>query len=260
MRRLVPLLAFALAAIVARPVVAAEGVVLLHGLARSPRSLGKLEAELTRAGFAVVNLGYPSRSAGIERLADDALTAALADPRLLGCTRIHFVTHSMGGILLRSYAARRPLPKLGRVVMLAPPNQGSEVVDRIGHWGLFKYINGPAGQELGTGADATPNRLGPVPFELGVIAGNRSINGINSLMIDGPDDGKVSVERTKVAGMKEHLVLPVTHPLMMNDDAVIAATLHFLSTGRFHRTFIIPSQTPANLPAPCVPATSPSSP
>ena len=233
MRRLVPLLVFALAAILARPVVAAEGVVLLHGLARSPRSLGKLEAELTRAGFVVVNLGYTSRSASIERLTDEALAAALADPRLQDCNRIHFVTHSLGGILLRSYVARHSLPHLGRVVMLGPPNQGSEVVDRIGHWRLFKFVNGPAGQELGTGADATPNRLGPVAFELGVIAGSRSINGINSLMIDGPDDGKVSIERTKVAGMKDHLVLPVTHPLMMTDEAVIAATLRFLATGKF---------------------------
>lgn len=233
MRRLMPVLGFALAAILAQPAVATEGVVLLHGLARSPRSLDRLETELTRAGFAVVNLGYPSRSASIERLADEALAAALADPRLQDCTRIHFVTHSMGGILLRSYAARHPLPKLGRAVMLAPPNQGSEVVDRIGHWRLFKYLNGPAGQELGTGPDATPNHLGPVPFELGVIAGNRSINWINSLMIDGPDDGKVSVERTKVTGMKDHLVLPVTHPLMMNDAAVIAATLRFLANGQF---------------------------
>jgi len=233
MRRLVPLLVFALAAILAQPAGATEGVVLLHGLARSPRSLDKLETKLTRAGFAVVNLGYPSRSAPIASLADEAIASALADPRLQGCARIHFVTHSLGGILLRSYTARHPLPQLGRVVMLGPPNQGSEVVDRIGHWRLFKYINGPAGQELGTGPDATPNRLGPVPFELGIIAGSRSINGINSLMIAGPDDGKVSIERTKVAGMKDHLVLPVTHPLMMNDETVIAATLRFLVTGGF---------------------------
>lgn len=233
MRRHASLLLLAFAAAIVQSAVAADGVILLHGLARTPRSLGHLEAELTRAGFVVVNVGYPSRSAGIAQLGDTAITAALADPRLTPCHRIHFVTHSMGGILLRSYAARHPLPKPGRVVMLAPPNQGSEVVDRIGHWSLVRLINGPAGQELGTGHDATPNRLGPVPFELGVIAGNRSINWINSLMIAGPDDGKVSVERTKVAGMKAHLVLPVTHPLMMNDETVIAATLRFLRTGSF---------------------------
>jgi hypothetical protein len=143
------------------------------------------------------------------------------------------VTHSLGGILLRAYTAKFEIAKLGRVVMLGPPNQGSEVVDRIGPWRLFKSINGPAGQELGTGPDSLPNRLGPVNFELGVIAGDRSINWINSAMIDGPDDGKVSVERSKVAGMKEHAVFHVTHPMMMKNRAVIDATLRFLVTGSF---------------------------
>jgi hypothetical protein len=129
--------------------------------------------------------------------------------------------------------AKLGIPKLGRVVMLGPPNQGSEVVDRIGAWKLFKRINGPAGGELGTGPDSLPNRLGPVDFELGVIAGDRSINWINSAMIKGPDDGKVSVERTKVAGMKEHVVFHVTHPMIMKNGAVIDATLRFLATGSF---------------------------
>lgn len=233
MRRLALLLLMAFVAASGPSASAAEGVILLHGLARSPRSLGKLEAALARAGYRVVNLGYPSRTAGIAQLSETAIPASLADPRLAGCSQIHFVTHSMGGILLRAYAATHTIPKLGRVVMLGPPNQGSEVVDRLGHWSAFRFINGPAGQELGTSPGAIPNRLGPVAFELGVIAGNRSINWINSLMIAGPDDGKVSVERTKVAGMKDHLVLPVTHPLMMTNAAVIAATLRFLASGHF---------------------------
>jgi pimeloyl-ACP methyl ester carboxylesterase len=195
--------------------------------------MGRLESALTRAGHVVVNVGYPSRTAGIERLSDEVIPAALADPRLQSCGRIHFVTHSLGGILVRAYTANHGIPKLGRVVMLGPPNQGSEIVDRIGPWKLFKKINGPAGQELGTGPDSLPNRLGPVDFELGVIAGDRSINWINSTMIQGPDDGKDSVERTKVAGMKEHAVFHVTHPMMMKNRNVIDATLRFLATGGF---------------------------
>jgi len=211
----------------------ADGVILLHGLARNSGSMRRLESDLTRAGHVVVNIGYPSRTAGIGQLSEEVIPVALADARLRECGRIHFVTHSLGGILLRAYAAKFEIAKLGRVVMLGPPNQGSEVVDRIGPWRLFKSINGPAGQELGTGPDSLPNRLGPVNFELGVIAGDRSINWINSTMIEGPDDGKVSVERTKVAGMKEHVVFRVTHPLMMKNRAVIAATLRFLATGSF---------------------------
>jgi pimeloyl-ACP methyl ester carboxylesterase len=211
----------------------ADGVILLHGLARSAGSMGRLEARLGDAGHVVVNVDYPSRTAGIEQLSEEVISAALADPRLRSCDKIHFVTHSLGGILLRAYVANFGIPKLGRVVMLGPPNQGSEVVDRIGPWRLFKSINGPAGQELGTGSDSLPNRLGPVDFELGVIAGDRSINWINSAMIEGPDDGKVSVERTKVVGMKEHVVFHVTHPMMMKNRAVIDATLRFLTTGSF---------------------------
>jgi hypothetical protein len=117
--------------------------------------------------------------------------------------------------------------------MLAPPNRGSEVVDKIGDWKAFRKLNGPAGSEMGTGSGSTPNALGPVSFELGVIAGDRSINWINSSMIPGPDDGKVSIENTKVEGMKAHLVVHATHPYLMKNRKAIQATLVFLKSGTF---------------------------
>ena len=212
---------------------ATEGVVLLHGLWRSSSSMEEMETELMDAGFFVVNFAYPSRSASVEELSDLAIGEALKDAKLEDCSKIHFVAHSLGGLLIRSYFARHEHSRLGRVVMLGPPNQGSEVADNLSAWWLYRKINGPAGIELGTDGESTPIKLGPVDFELGVIAGDRSINWINSMMIEGSDDGKVSVERTKVEGMSEHIVLHVTHPYLMKSDEVIEATLRFLETGSF---------------------------
>jgi triacylglycerol lipase len=212
---------------------ATEGVVLLHGLCRRSGSMHKMERALSEAGFRVDNVDYPSRTTSIEQLSELVITEALSSPRLKDYTRIHFVTHSLGGILVRSYFQRHPSERLGRVVMLGPPNRGSEVVDRIGSWWLFGQLNGPAGRELGTDADSTPNRLGPVEFALGVIAGDRSINWINSLMIRGKNDGKVSVERTKVAGMQDHVTIHATHPFLMKNKEAIHYTVRFLRTGAF---------------------------
>ena len=213
---------------------ATEGVVLLHGLGRTSACMRRMAEALAEAGYHVENVDYPSRTAPIAQLADEAIGRALAEPRLQPCTRIHFVTHSLGGILVRSYCSRHRIGRLGRVVMLGPPNRGSEVVDHLRKWRLFRKFYGPAGCELGTDADSTPNTLGPVDFELGVIAGDQSINWINSLMIAGPDDGKVSLERTKVVGMKAWLVIHATHPFLMTNREAIEGTLSFLKTGMFN--------------------------
>lgn len=215
---------------------AQETVILLHGLCRTSHSLAKMERTLTEAGYAVRNVAYPSRTASIQKLADDAIGKAVADCQRDGATKIDFVTHSLGGILVRNYLARQTLPSLGRVVMLAPPNQGSEVVDKLGGLLLFKWINGPAGKELGTDETSTPNQLGPANFPVGIIAGDRSINWINSLLIPGRDDGKVSVERTKLAGMSDHLVIHAMHPFIMRNHEAIRQTVQFLRTGSFDHT------------------------
>ncbi|HEX3625763.1 MAG TPA: alpha/beta fold hydrolase [Verrucomicrobiae bacterium] len=210
-----------------------ENVILLHGLCRTSRSMAKMQRALTEAGYTVWNVDYPSRTAKISKLADNAIDKALAQCRQDGATKIDFVTHSMGGILVRSYLARHNVPDLGRVVMLTPPNQGSEVVDKLGGLALFKWINGPAGNELGTSKDSLPNRLGPPNFPVGIIAGDRSINWINSLLIPGPDDGKVSVKRAKLAGMTDFIVIHSTHPLIMRNRQAIQQTIAFLRNGTF---------------------------
>ena len=212
---------------------AGDGVILLHGLCRTKASMNKMAARMTDEGYVVVNVEYASRQGKIAELSEQVVGGALRDPRLKDCKTIHFVTHSLGGILVRKYFKDNPQERLGRVVMLSPPNQGSEVVDRIGHWTLFKWINGPAGGQLGTGPDSVPNSLGPVSFELGVITGDRSINWINSSMIKGNDDGKVSVEHSKVEGMDDHVVVHTSHPYVMKNRKVIALAARFLESGSF---------------------------
>lgn len=212
-----------------------EAVILLHGLGRTDRSMARMAFALETAGYDVLNVDYPSRASSIEALAETVLPDALAAPRISLAARIHFVTHSLGGILVRHYLKFNSLSRLGRVVMLGPPNRGSEVVDRLGNLALFEKFEGPCGRQLGTAADSIPNRLGPVDYEVGVIAGDRSINWIHSIaMIPGPDDGKVSVERTKVAGMTDHIVIHAAHPFLMRSKQAIRKTIQFLSSGRFH--------------------------
>ena len=213
-----------------------EYVILLHGLCRTSRSMVPMERALSQAGYRVLNVDYPSRTASVEKLSEDAIGPAVKGCEKGGAVKIHFVTHSLGGILVRSYLSRHTIPNLGRVVMLGPPNQGSEVVDKLGSFWIFKTINGPAGNELGTDKNSTPNKLGPADFCTGVIAGDRSINWINSLFIPGRDDGKVSVERTKLAGMADHIAIHAAHPFLMRNRTAIRQTIRFLRAGQFDRT------------------------
>ena len=208
-----------------------ETVVLLHGLNRTHHAMSKLATALEQEGYAVINCDYPSRSADMATLSTNLFATLL--PQLASSNRVHFVTHSMGGIVLRTYLETRSITNLGRVVMLAPPSKGSEIVDKLRWFAPFSWINGPSGLQLGTGADSVPNRLKPPQFDLGIIAGDRSVNPLFSFMIPGKDDGKVSLLRAKTDGMKAFLVLHVTHTFMMRNASVIAQTKHFLTTGRF---------------------------
>lgn len=215
------------------PARADECVVLLHGLARSASAMEKMEQSLTAAGYVVVNVDYPSREYNIETLAPLAIPPAVESCIKKNAAPIHFVTHSMGGILLRHYLSTQTIAQLGRVVMMGPPNQGSQVVDNLKSVPGFSAFNGPAGMQLGTSENDLPRQLGAVDFTLGVIAGTRSINWILSSFLPNPDDGKVALENTKVEGMCGFISLPVSHPFLMKNKTVITQTIEFLQHGKF---------------------------
>lgn len=215
---------------------ARDCVVLLHGLGRNSGSMSRLAKAFEREGYLTSNRSYPSRAFPIEKLAFEAIPEGVNHCREQGAGTIHFVTHSMGGILLRYYLHQESIPELGHTVMLAPPNKGSEIVDEVGHIPFFKSILGPAGLQLSTRPDSIPNRLGPVDYSVGIIAGDRHsiFDSQFAQSIPGVDDGKVSIDSTKVEGMADFIVVPHSHTLIMKGDDVIVQTLQFVHAGSFY--------------------------
>lgn len=214
----------------------ATTVVLLHGLARSDASFNKMELSLQKEGYKTCNISYPSTKYAIE-----VLVSKYVLPNIKRCVGgkdipVKFVTHSMGGILVRYLATQDINFKIEKVVMLSPPNKGSEIVDELGGLWLFKAINGPAGLQLSTNNESMPNTLGPAEFELGIITGNRTINLILSSIIEGEDDGKVSIESAKLEGMQDFLVIEATHPFIMKNDIAIKQTKYFFKHAKFNHS------------------------
>jgi pimeloyl-ACP methyl ester carboxylesterase len=212
-----------------------DGVVLLHGILRRATSMQLLEQALVAAGYRVLNLDYPSREQDLAEIVEGLHGPIRAfETELTG--ELHFVTHSMGGLVARAYLNRHRPRRLGRVVMLAPPNEGSEIADLLRRNWLYRSVFGPAGGQLTTQRDeALCALLGSVDYPLGVIAGDRSLYVFASLVLPGANDGRVSVERTRVAGMSDHIVLPTSHPLIMRNPEAMAQTIHFLRHGHFRR-------------------------
>ena len=223
-----------------------ECVILLHGLGRTNQSMGRMQKALARAGFHTVNLDYPSRKQSIEQLAQNHIPKAVSHCREFHSDKTHFVTHSLGGIVARmAFEQQRP-DRLGRVVMLSPPNQGSEAADVLQKRWTYRWINGPAGQELSTSPDSTPNRLGPADYPVGIIIGNKQtlfdgwvaslFSGKDgSVVFPGPNDGKISIERAKLTGMTDFMVVPENHTHIMQSEYVQYQTIEFLTHGKFSR-------------------------
>jgi pimeloyl-ACP methyl ester carboxylesterase len=212
----------------------APGVVLLHGIGVGSWTLMKMERTLRRCGFATLNLGYASRRKPLEALAED-IHAPIADFARSCSGPIHFVGHSMGGLLARLYVERHRPARLGRVVMLGTPNGGSELADLFLDFPLYRIVLGPAGMQLSTATDPVLAGLPPPDYPVGIIAGCRTIAPFTSTFIlPRPNDGRVSVASSKLVNMADHITIRASHGgLTIRRDA-IDHTISFLNTGRFN--------------------------
>ena len=218
---------------------APDCVILLHGLASDSESMRPLSRYLQQLGYLVINVDYPSTERSIQVLAAAALPAAVTQ-----CPpdrTVNFVTHSLGGILVRQYLRATPLDRLGRVVMLGPPNGGSQVVDAMGYLGLYRFIRAPAGWQINARPTSLPNQLGGVDYPVGIVAGSRSDNRILSWLLPSFDDGMVSVSNTRLEGMLDHIVMPLSHGGLTRDRAVFEQCDAFLKSGHFDRGAMVAS-------------------
>jgi hypothetical protein len=198
-----------------------------------------MERALQKEGFATLNLAYLSRKYPLEVLVDDIHAGIYRFA--MQTDALHFVTHSMGGLLAQLYLAKHRPIRLHRVVMLGPPNGGSEVADFLKETAPYRAFYGPAGQQIGTKRESSA-RLPPPDYCVGIIAGNKTIDPFSSFFIvPRPNDGKVSVESTRLKGMTDHLVLGATHSGLLRHQGAINQTISFLRDGRFLRTADNPS-------------------
>jgi len=209
-------------------------VFLVHGLWRTRFSMLRMQVWLERAGFSCVNRTYRTTKKSIHEHADDLAEWVEKTLAARRANEAHFVTHSMGGLVVRHYLSRNRLSLPGRLVMLAPPNQGAEKVEMFRGVALFRLFLGPhAERDLGKGEGAAFRDCGVPDREFGIIAGGTGTARGFSPFLAGDNDGTVLVEETRLEGAKDFLLVPLRHTFIMNGRQVIEATIRFLETGRF---------------------------
>lgn len=210
-----------------------ETVVLLHGVGLAPWAMRSLERRLLKEGYRVLNIGYPSRTVPLDELAGLWLPTRLSDDAIVSAPRMHFVTHSMGSLLVRHLMEHARPPNTGRVVMIAPPNQGSALADAGRPKWLVRWLVGVNLKALGKSDDAfwhdLPQR---VDYPVGVIAGTGAGNPLGR-NLPKPHDGTVTVADTRIEGSADSVELPWSHTGILFHRRTADEVVHFLRHGKF---------------------------
>lgn len=212
-----------------------ELVILLHGLARSSHSMDKIQERLEDEGYATLNISYPSLKYSIKDQVEINIWPQIEANIAKGnYSKVHFVGYSLGGLISRYIVENYSIANLGNIVQIASPNQGSDLAFALknGHW--YKKLFGPAGQDLAKGSPFIASLNKKVDYSLGVIAGTMTLNPITSIfMLDGKDDGTVTLKSTEIAGMKEHIKIHSSHTLILRHEQTIENVVSFLKSGNF---------------------------
>jgi esterase/lipase len=220
-------------------------VIILHGILLGKWHLANLAKYLTKQGYKVINIGYPSTKYPLEQLVN--IVQENINHKLIALEHkspeytINFIGYSMGGLILRAIFSNNNnnidiiRKHLGKIVLLATPNHGSEVADFFQNNWLYKKIFGPAGQQLITDQTNIKNLFTKIDYPLGVIAGNASLDYFFSRLIKQPNDGKVSIASTKIDGMQDHIILPASHTWLPYNKKVQSQIVYFLKHGKFYR-------------------------
>ncbi|NQZ14647.1 MAG: alpha/beta hydrolase [Alphaproteobacteria bacterium] len=213
-----------------------ELVVLLHGIARTSSSMNSIESMLQKDGYTTLNITYPSKKKDLNGLAEYLKKEHLIDSLWKDYSHIHVITHSMGGLVARRYFDRYkndiPKDKLGKIIMLAPPNKGSKIADIMQTLLPYKWYYGPSGSELTT--EVQRDIKSDIYYDLGVIAGTKEWPYfVAAFVIPGKSDGRVSVNNTKIKGMTDFLTVNGTHTFIMNKPEVHSQILYFLRHSKF---------------------------
>lgn len=206
-------------------------VILLHGLTRTKYSMQNLAYTLRKQHYLVVNESYPSRSNTINTLAETYISPMVDKCLQQHPKHIHFVTHSLGGIIVQQYLQHHKIKRLASIVMLGPPNHGSPLADFLHQTCGKSYLLGRPLQELTTQRQDIP--MQPGHYKIGIIAGSFNVNPLGKFIFHEPNDGKVGVSSTKLKHMDDFIVLPVAHTFMMGSETVKAQIIHFLNHGCF---------------------------
>lgn len=210
-----------------------EVVIVLHGIAKTNRITYLLSKRIANAGFDVYNITYPSTKFTIQELAD-FLNNKINELSINKKKRVNIVGHSMGGLITRVYINKYKPKNIHRVVMIGTPNHGSELADKLKDWKIYKLKFGTkSGRQLGTDLEGLSEELGKVNYDLGIIAGISKTSPILSLMLPNDDDGIVSVESTKLDGMKEHIIMNFAHTPGIMYKSVADQTINYLKNGKF---------------------------